>query len=454
MTTQNYSLTRATLIALFFTAPFASSMTGQNVTQQWVQTYSYCNTCSNPTNEAQSVGIDIKENVYVGGYSSQADNDMNWAVVKYSSTGTQLWAARYGGAAGGFDALYDMKVDFKTGNVYATGKSIESGTQPVYTTIKYNTNGVRQWVAHYGDSNGAATADAIAIDPSGNSYVTGWSYEGGNTLIATVKYNSSGAQQWVARYSLYSLGGGDHLIESAGGTDLVVDGNGNVYVAGYTGSQIVTIKYNSQGVEQWHSVYGGSTGFPEGIALDPAGSVYVTGASTVNSNAHGYLTIKYDTAGNQMWVSTYEGPGNGPDASRAIVYDPITNSVVVTGGSFDSANTATYLTIKYNVTSGGTIWAERYMGPVDYDGANAITADGSGNIYVTGGSAGIGTGYDYATVKYNQNGVQQWYVRYDSGFGNDFANGIKVSTSGNIYVTGTVAASSGDSYGTVKYSQN
>jgi hypothetical protein len=450
MKTQNHSLIRATSVAFFFTAAFAPATNGQNVTQQWVQTYHYCNTCQQQINEAQSVGIDIKENVYVGGYSAQADNDMNWAVVKYSSTGSQLWAARYGGAAGGFDALYDMKVDSKTGNVYATGKSIESGSNWVYTTIKYNTSGVQQWVVHYGDGIVGAVASAIAIDSQGNSYVTGYSYEGGSDLIATVKYDSSGAQQWVAKYTL----GADQ-----GGVAVSVDSNGNVYVlgatdvTGYPDRHFVTIKYNSQGIEQWHSVYG-STGFPSSITLDPAGSVYVTGASSSGSYAHGYLTIKYDTAGNQIWVSTYEGPGNGQDEARAMVYDPITNTVVVTGGSFDSANTATYLTIKYNVTSGGTIWAERYTGPVDYDGANAITADSSGNIYVTGGSAGNGTGNDYATVKYDQNGVQQWAVRYDSGFGQDYANDIKVSPSGNVYVTGTVAASSGDSYGTIKYSQN
>ena len=92
----------------------------------------------------------------------------------------------------GFDALYDMKVDYNTGDVYATGKSIESGSvYSIYTTIKYNRNGIQHWVAHY---NGyQSTAWAINIDSQGNSYVTGSSNEGPET-IATVKYNSSGIQ--------------------------------------------------------------------------------------------------------------------------------------------------------------------------------------------------------------------------------------------------------------------
>jgi hypothetical protein len=130
----------------------------------------------------------------VGGYSQEVDNDMNWAVLKYSSSGVLFWQARYGGAAGGNDYLYDMKVDYDTGDVYATGNSIETGSvYSVYTTVKYNRNGMQQWVAHY---NGyQSTAWAITTDSQGNSYVTGGSNEG-KELIATVKYNSSGVQQW------------------------------------------------------------------------------------------------------------------------------------------------------------------------------------------------------------------------------------------------------------------
>ncbi|MGB8475780.1 MAG: SBBP repeat-containing protein [Candidatus Acidiferrum sp.] len=436
------------LIALSLTFTLAPRLMGETATTQWIQKYNYCPTCVQQINEPQGMGIDKNQNVYVGGYSQQVDNDMNWAVVKYSSTGSFLWEARFGGAAGVNDYLYDMKVDSNTGDVYATGNSIENGPYPVYTTVKYNRYGVQQWVTHY--NSFAATAWAIAIDSQGNSYVTGNSSES-NTLIATIKYDSSGVQQWVAKYD---LGG------SQSGRGIAVDGFGNVYVAGYTYlagdpyAHSVTIKYNSQGAEQWHQVYGGNSSLAA-LVLDPSGNVYVTGSSLAGYSSHGYLTIKYNTTGSQSWASTYEGLGNGADDARAIVYDPSSDTVAVTGGSYDTSNTSSYVTIKYDAGSGGGIWTAHYVGLGHFGGGNGITVDTAGSIYVTGGSIEGGIAYDYATVKYSRNGVQRWAVSYDGGFGSDYGYFVLVGSSGKVYVTGASQNASGDAdYATIGYSQN
>src|SRR5882672_4559415 len=85
-------------------------------------------------------------------------------------------------------------------------------------------------------------------------------------------------------------------------------------------------------------------------------------------------------------------------------------------------------------------WVRRYDGPagngIDY--ANDIAVDVSGNVYVTGKSAGNGTNYDYATVKYNSSGTLLWAARYDGPAGNgmDVAKSIAVDGAGNVYVTG------------------
>src|SRR6266508_1725 len=115
-----------------------------------------------------------------------------------------------------------------------------------------------------------------------------------------------------------------------------------------------------------------------------------------------------------------------------------------------------YATIKYNA-SGTQQWATVYNGPGNSDDvARAIAVDGSGNVFVTGYSIGSGTGYDFATIKYNSLGTQQWVDRYNGpGNGNDLPNGpyaIAVDASGNPYVTGESAGSNGDrDYATIRY---
>ena len=107
---------------------------------------------------------------------------------------------------------------------------------------------------------------------------------------------------------------------------------------------------------------------------------------------------EYDTTGNQLWALRYNGPGNDRDIPFALTLDAAGNAYV-TGGSVGLGTSYDYAPIKYD-SDGNQVWVVRYDGPAS--GANAIAVDQTGNVYVTGNSEGIGTGYDYATVKYIQ----------------------------------------------------
>src|SRR6266508_4484108 len=325
-----------------------------------------------------------------------------------TATAQEVWVARYKGPGNARDTAWAVAVD-ASGNVYVTGASVGSGTGLDYATIKYNSSGIQQWVARYnGSGNSGDEATAIAVDGSGNVYVTGYSTGPASGYdYATIKYNSSGIQQWVARYD--GPGNGTDLAFS-----IAVDGSGNVYVTGFStgpasGYDYATIKYNSSGIQQWVARYNGpdyAHNDAQAMAIDGLGNVYVTGISWGGGGSgtfDDYATVKYDTSGTQQWVARYNGPGIFGDVGRAIAVDASGN-VYVTGESMGSGSGYDYATIKYN-SSGTQQWVDRYNGPGNGDDdARAVAIDGSGNVYVTGYSLGSGSGFDYATIKYDSSG--------------------------------------------------
>src|SRR6266542_1600939 len=176
-----------------------------------------------------------------------------------TATAQEVWVARYKGPGNARDTAWAVAVD-ASGNVYVTGASVGSGTGLDYATIKYNSSGIQQWVARYdGPRNGTDLAFSIAVDGSGNVYVTGFSTGPASGYdYATIKYNSSGIQQWVARYDGSEYGHNDAQA-------MAIDGLGNVYVTGIswggggsgTFDDYATVKYDTSGTQQWVARYNG-----------------------------------------------------------------------------------------------------------------------------------------------------------------------------------------------------
>jgi uncharacterized delta-60 repeat protein len=434
-------------IILFF---FISTAISQ-VHQDWVQRF---NGPGNADDAAYALAIDGSGNVYVTGSTYAEGTGRNYATVKYNSSGVQQWVNIYNGPGNADDEAYAIAVD-GSGNVYITGFS--RGIYEDFATIKYNSSGIQVWAQRYnGPANSQDIARSIAVDASGNVYVTGFSTGSGtNTDIATIKYNPSGVQQCVQRYNNSSN-------NFDAGYCLVLDGSANIYVTGCssldgTNFDCLTVKYNSSGVQQWVQRYNGPANgedYGSAVTVDVSGNVYVTGHSMGSGTGYDILTIKYNPAGIQQWVQKYNGPGNSLDQAYSLAADGSGN-VYVAGWSMGSGTDVDYASIKYN-TSGAQQWVQRYDGIANtFDGANSIAVDGSGNVYVTGESCATAANSDYVTIKYNTSGVQQWLQRYDGpGNGNDRASVIAVDASGNVYVTGrSLGSGPGNDFCTIKYSQ-
>lgn len=269
-------------------------------------------------------------------------------------------------------------------------------------------------------------------------------------------------QEWADRY--FNVPG--LFCYSVGASAIAIDADGNPYVTGRGGAMYrkfcdsgvySTIKYDPSGARLWITTYRGTPAIggasARAIAIDKQGNIYVTGSSYQGAppRSH-YTTIKYNSNGALAWIALYLGPANSYDSATAIAVDP-NNNVYVTGSSTGLGTGRDYATIKYDA-NGNEVWAARYNGPGnDDDIATALALDAKGNVYVTGYSPGPGTGQDYATIKYDAKGNEVWVARYNGpDNSDDVATTLVLDAEGNAYVTGySPGPDTGRDYATIKY---
>ena len=189
------------------------------------------------------------------------------------------------------------------------------------------------------------------------------------------------------------------------------------------------------------------------MAVDARGNICVTGFSYGIGTDRDFATIKYYPNGDTAWVRRYNGPRNGEDVANAITIDD-SGDVYVTGYSLGVGTDYDFVTIKYKA-SGDTAWVRRYNGPGNnVDIAYDLAIDRLGYVYVTGVSVGIGTGADVATIKYYPDGETCWVRRYNGpdNFG-DAPRAITIDGYGNILIVGMTESGEGSwpDYLTIKY---
>jgi hypothetical protein len=136
------------------------------------------------------MAVDGSGNFYVTGQSKATNGKNDYATIKCSSAGVTLWTNFCNGIGNGDDYAYSLAVD-GTGNVYVTGFMQASLQNSDYGTIKYSSAGAPLWTnLFHGASYAGNSAASLAVDGSQNVYVTGYSFGGATGFDwTTIKYS-------------------------------------------------------------------------------------------------------------------------------------------------------------------------------------------------------------------------------------------------------------------------
>jgi uncharacterized protein (DUF2249 family) len=404
----------------------------------------------------QSITVDAAGNVYstgafygivdfdpgAGVYNLTSGGGSDIFVSKLDALGNFVWAKRMGGT--GFDGGHSIAVDaagsiYTTGNYLSTadfdpGASIYNLTSVQASDIfvsKLDASGNFVWAKSLGGS-GDEQGKAIAVDPSGNVYTTGYFYDisdfdPGSLVynLTSVYYNSdifiskldaSGAFVWAIQF-----GEGSFDISYS----IAVDAASNVYTTGYFqgtvdfdpgagnynltsggGGDIFISKLDASGSFIWaKQMVGVNYEYGYAITCDASGYVYTTGSFTdtvdfdpgpgvYNLNSAGGNNIfisKLDASGNFVWAKSMGGSNTN---GFSIALDPSAN--VYTTGYFNGTNDFDPDGGIYNLTSAGNdifiskldasgnfVWAVS-MGGTSNEISYAIAVDASENVYASG----------------------------------------------------------------------
>jgi uncharacterized repeat protein (TIGR01451 family)/uncharacterized repeat protein (TIGR02543 family) len=415
----------------------------------------------------QGIAVDGSGNAYVTGYTLSADFP---TLNQYQTdqTGTDVFVTKIDTAKSGNASLVystylggndedignGIAVD-SGGNAYVTGftwstnfptlnqyQTNQAGVDVFVTKIDTTKSGNASLVySTYLGGNQADEGYGIAVDGSGNAYVSGYSYSanfptlnqyqtvqgGQDVFITKIDTTKSGNASLI--YSTYLGGGSDDF-----GRGIAVDVSGNAYVTGYTDSadfptlnqyqtdqagrdvfvtKIDTTKSGNASLVYSTYLGGNDDDYGIGIAVDNSGNAYVTGFPystdfpTLNqyqtylgdSNSNVFVT-KLDTtkSGNASLVySTYLG-GNNIDIGYGIAVDGSGNAYVTGWTSSTNfpllgwyqiypgdGNLNAFVT-KLDTTKSGnaSLVYSTYLGGNSQDQGFGIAVDGSGNAYVTG----------------------------------------------------------------------
>lgn len=256
----------------------ASTQSSDSVILAWDNHFAISDSASD-VSVATAVVTDRQGNAYVTGYSDSLMEFVDIVTLKYDTKGHLLWQRRYSGPDHSEDYPSAIAID-SAGDIIVAGSSYGLKTGFDYIIIKYSRDGTQQWVSRYnGPDSSDDLATCVGADPSGNVYVGGGSFSYASFYdYATVKYSPDGNQLWAATYNgPLSFDDGINALTVGRSGEVVVTGMSNSITGG---ADIATIKYSTDGIQQWISGYDGVHHLVDranAITRDESGNIYATG---------------------------------------------------------------------------------------------------------------------------------------------------------------------------------
>jgi hypothetical protein len=369
-----------------------------------------------------------------------AGNSKDVFIAKYDSLGNVIWAKSAGGNAD--DEATSVASD-TSGNTYVVGY-FESPTITFGSTtltnasvdadifiVKYDTVGNVLWAKRFGASN-TDLAYSVCTDVSGKVYMTGYFMGPSITFGSTTLTSAGFTDMYLVKFD---SNGNVVLAKRAGGSDsddvgssVCIDTSGNIYVTGFFYSS--SMSFGSVGIFNTDN-----TGFSVDMFIvkyDPNGNAIWAKSSSGGMNDEYPQSVVADASGNSYVVGYFYSPS-------------ITFGSITLTNADNSGNTVDFFIVKYN-SAGNVIWARSAGGGIANDLPGSVAVDPSGNIYTAGGfgsaTISFGTfnlngtgGFAMFLVKYDANGNVLWAKNAD-GSGGEGASGVTANISGNVFVTG------------------
>ena len=457
--------------------------------------------------------IDGVRHSITGNYQIKGSNQVGFQVAVYDPSYTLVidpvltYSTFFGGNVS--DRGFGIAID-NSGNAYVAGETnssvfpvtnayqaVKGGPNSDAFVMKLNPVGNTVLYATYLGGSSADRAFGIAVDGSGNSYITGEASSTNFPIVNAIQSGyAGGTDAFVAKlnpngnsleFSTF-LGGTGY----EAGSGIAADQFGNTWVTGTTNSttgfplvnafqgtfggnfDAFVAKLNPSGTTLMFSTYLGGVNFEQGfaVAVDASGNGYVTGETssanfpkvnalqTTLGGTDAFVT-KVSPTGSALAYSTYLG-GSSLDRGVSIAVDSLGNAYVT--GETQSSNFPTMNPFQATLSgpvdafvtklnpAGSAIIYSTYLGGSNVDRGFGIAVDTSGNTYVIGETQSINFpvqdslqstwsgGTDDFVTKLLPTGSSLAYSTYLGGSSFDQAGGIAVDGSGNVLVTGRTSS--------------